>query len=56
MAFRKEIEDSTVSDMLNAAGVTSAFMLLYESIHCRISLIPWHNSGKLVKRIFASEC
>ena len=38
-----------------AAGIASAFILLYKSFRCHKNLKLWHQTANFVKKIFASK-
>ena len=40
---------------VNAAGIVSAFILLYKSFRCHKNVKLWQNTANFVKRIFASK-
>ena len=40
---------------VNAAGIASAFILLYKSFRCHKNVKLWQNTANFVNRIFASK-
>ena len=49
----KTVQKAIAISFVNAAGIASAFILLYKSFRCHKILKLWQNTAKIVKRIFA---